>query len=83
MLKKLTSRTAKDWIVSYKKKLTENRAVNRLTMCRTCFTFYYKNSWHFDKPSYFEVDEKEIPVRFMMCPTCLDLEVASYEMESA
>jgi hypothetical protein len=72
MLKKLKSGT-RDLVLNYKK----------LTMCKKCYTFYYKNSWHFEMPGNIkESPEQEIPVLFLQCPSCLEDENASYEMES-
>ena len=82
MLKKFKL-SAQDWVSRHKKRISENKDSKKLTMCKKCYTFYYKNSWHFDKPAYLEVDEeKEIPVQFTECPACLEQEVSSYEMES-
>ncbi len=61
----------------------KNHDTKKLTMCWKCFTFYYKNSWHFEKPEYLNRDyEREIPVRFTECPACLEQELALYESES-
>jgi len=82
MLKKFKS-NAKDWVLSHQKRLAVEEGPKRLTMCKKCYTFYYKNSWHFDKPVYLETSrEEEIPVRFTECPACLEQETSYYEMES-
>jgi len=82
MLKKFKSK-AEDWVSNHNKRLSEGKSLKRLTMCKKCYTFYYKNSWHFEKPEYLNQErEEEIPVRFTECPACLEQEMASYEMES-
>jgi len=54
-----------------------------LTMCKKCFTFYYKNSWHFERPEYLnQDDEVKIPVHFKVCLACMEQEQALYETES-
>jgi hypothetical protein len=56
------------------------KELKRLTMCKKCYTFNYKNSWHFYKPPYLETDrENEVFVRFTMCPACLEEETNFYE----
>ena len=82
MLKKLKM-NAQDWVLSHKKRFSQNNGSKKLTMCKKCYTFYYKNSWHFDNPLYLDIDrEEEIPVRFTECPACLEQEASLYEMES-
>jgi hypothetical protein len=81
MLKKLKLVT-RDWALSNKKKFPQNRNFRMLTMCKKCYTFYYKNSWHFESPNYLNIDsDKELPVRFTQCPACLEQEQALYERE--
>lgn len=54
-----------------------------LTMCKKCFTFYYKNSWHFERPAYLNRDDElEIPVHFTECLACMEQDQAQYETES-
>ena len=82
MLKKI-SLSAEQWVASHKKRVAESRDVRKLAMCKKCYTFYYQNSWHFDKPVYLDLDaEEEIPVRFTECPACLEQEESLNEMES-
>ena len=82
MLKKLKL-SAQDWVLSHKKRFSESNGPRKLSMCKKCYTFYYKNSWHFDKPLYLETDsEEEIPVKFTECPACLEQDAASYENET-
>ncbi len=82
MLKRIQSK-AQSWVSNHNKRLGDAKSLRRLTMCKKCFTFYYKNSWHFEKPAYLETeDEREIPVRFTQCPACLEQEMSFYEMES-
>ncbi len=51
-------------------------------MCKKCFTFYYKNSWHFERPEYLNrEDEVEVPVHFTECHACLEQDEAQYETE--
>ena len=83
MLKNFKTK-AEDWVSGHKKRISDgSRDMKKLTMCKKCFTFYYKNSWHFERPLYLEDEgEKEIPVRFTECPACLEQETAFYETES-
>lgn len=81
MLKKIKMQ-AEDWVANHNKRLMEGKSLKRLTMCKKCYTFYYKNSWHFERPvALDEEQEHEIPVRFTQCPACLEQEVASYEID--
>ena len=85
MIKNLNLKVkAEDWVAGHKKRISEgHQNLKKITMCKKCFTFYYKNSWHFERPVYLDLDrEDEIPVRFTECPACLEMEVASYETES-
>lgn len=82
MLKQIKS-NVENWVTKNNKRIRESQVVKKLTMCKKCYTFYYKNSWHFDKPISLEpIGEEEIPVKFVECPACLEQEVATYEMES-
>ncbi len=83
MLKKL-KRNANNWITDNKKKISfMGHTGKRLTMCKSCYTFYYKRSWHFERPAYLENDhEEDIPVRFTKCPACMEQEIALYEREN-
>jgi hypothetical protein len=80
MLKKLKLHT-KEWILNHKKGFLRARSHKRLIMCKKCYTFNYKNSWHFYKPQSLELDGgDDVSVRFTECPTCLQEEAASYEV---
>lgn len=82
MLKKLKL-SASDWIVSRKKRLSKGESPGKVTMCKKCYTFYYKNSWHLERPAYIEENiDAEIPVRFTECLLCLEQEIASYGAEN-
>ncbi len=82
MLKKIKTQ-ARDWVVSSRKRFLGDKSSKKLTMCKKCFTFYYRNSWHFDKPMVLETDrDEEIPVQFTKCNACLDQESIFYEVES-
>jgi hypothetical protein len=57
-------------------------STHRVTMCKKCYTFYYRNTWNFDKPMTLETDQDEdIPVHFTKCTACLEQESAFYERE--
>lgn len=80
MLKKIKSMT-EDFL------LDRNRSVKSefrtLTMCKECYTFYYKKSWHFERPEYLkDYIDQEVPVRFTQCPACVEQELAMYDSES-
>ena len=82
MLKDIKSK-AQDWVSGHNKRISERKNFGKLKICKKCLTFYYKNSWHFERPLYLEQDiEQEIPVRFTECPACLEQEEAFYESES-
>ncbi len=82
MLKKIKL-NAQDWVMNHKKRILSDNSTKKLTMCKKCYTFYYKHSWHFDNPLNLEADrEQEIPVRFTECPACLEQEASLYEVES-
>ena len=85
MLKKFKS-FAKDWADGERKKFQKVRSFKfrTLTMCDKCYSFYYKNSWHFKRPEYLEgYREEEMHVRFTKCPACVEEEESLYEMESS
>jgi len=68
MLKSLKTK-AEEWVSDYKK---NQKSFGKIKMCKICHTFYYKNSWHFERPEYLDRnDDQEIPVRFTECPACL------------
>ena len=74
---------AKDWASDSKKRLPRIKNSRNLIMCERCYSFYYKNSWHFERPEYLsEVREEEIPVLFRKCVACLEEEDSLYNMES-
>ncbi|MBA3732863.1 hypothetical protein H0W91_00630 [Patescibacteria group bacterium] len=82
MLRKFKS-IANDWVTTQKKRYPNNRAFKSLTMCKKCYTFYYKKSWHFERPDFIDLAaEEEIPVKFTQCPACLEQELSLYENES-
>lgn len=81
MLKKFKS-AARDWALGHKERSSEDKTFKMLTMCKQCYTFYYRNSWHFERPEYLEqTSEQELPVKFVQCPACLEQELAMYEKE--
>lgn len=82
MLRKIKA-GVKEWALDQKRRQRINKNFKRLTMCKKCYTFYYKNSWHFYKPADIEIDQnEEIPVRFTECSACLDQEFNSLEIDS-
>ncbi len=84
MLKKFQSiaQDAKDW-VSNQQRRPKGRGLKALTMCKKCYTFYYKKSWHFERPLILDQNpDQEIPVRFTECPACLEQEVSFYDGET-
>lgn len=79
MLTKLKTKTM-DWAAGQHKKLTREKSQKAVTMCEKCYTFYYKNSWHFEKPQEVSTSENyTVPVHFTQCPACLEQEVSLYE----
>ncbi|OHA21003.1 MAG: hypothetical protein A2849_01700 [Candidatus Taylorbacteria bacterium RIFCSPHIGHO2_01_FULL_51_15] len=74
---------AKDWAIGAANKVPRGRRVRTLTMCRKCYTFFYRNSWHFERPDYLRMDQDlEIPVRFTECQACMEQEMAFYDMDA-
>jgi hypothetical protein len=72
-----------DWTENKKKKLSQVKNIRSLTMCKQCYTFYYKNSWHFEKPDLLESNrETVLPVKFTQCPVCIEQENALFDVES-
>jgi len=83
MLKKLKL-SAEDWVANHRKnrrlKAEEGR---KLIMCKKCFTFFYNNKWHFEKPDYLERNsDDEVLVSFTECHACMEQDLASYEAGS-
>jgi hypothetical protein len=67
-----------NWGVTNKKKFSRSRKFGALTMCKKCYTFYYKHSWHFYKPEQLEKDTDSIvSVHFTQCPACIEEELAT------
>ena len=70
----------KDWAENQKIRASRVRNLKYLTMCKQCYTFYYKNSWHFEKPELLEYNsEAVLPVKFTQCPMCVEQENALFE----
>ena len=80
MLKHL--KRAGNWVSNYSGSISKSEPSERLTMCSKCYSFYYRNSWHFEKPSLLNREHDEVFVRFTECPPCLEQELAFYETES-
>jgi hypothetical protein len=73
-------KSLKDWGANKRKKFSKARKCGSLTMCKKCFTFYYKHSWHFYKPEQLEKDaDAVISVHFTECPACLEQELLEDE----
>ena len=83
MLKHFSSFTG-DWAMTQSKKVNKSKNRGALKMCKKCYTFYYKNSWHFEKPKQLEGGEGEpvVSICFTECPACLEEEMSSYNMET-
>lgn len=80
MLRNIKSIT-EDWMLGEIRNANSN--FRALTMCKTCHTFYYGRSWHFERPEYLDdYSEQEVPVRFTECPSCVEEKLASYDAES-
>lgn len=81
MLKHIKSFT-NNRAMRYMKEFNERRNFKSLKMCKKCYTFYYKNSWHIDRPEQLEGDTEPIVfVRFTECPACLEEGLALYDAE--
>jgi hypothetical protein len=54
----------------------------KLTMCKKCYSFYYKKVWHFEAPDVVrDEEEPEVAVRFSQCPACVEQELTLYERD--
>lgn len=72
----------RDNAIGYVREFNKKRNFGLLKMCKKCYTFYHKNSWHFDRPEQLEVEaEPIVTVRFTECPACLEEELAVYDAE--
>jgi hypothetical protein len=74
----------KDWKISPKGRVNKGKKFRAVTMCKRCYTFFYRNSWRIERP--LEVnhnDNSEVPVRFTECPACIEQELAMYDSEIA
>jgi len=82
MLKKIRS-GAKSFVLDYKNRLLDKSSLEKLTMCKKCYTFYYGSSWHFEMPENLKkYPEEEVPVTFTLCSACRVEEEALYENEA-
>jgi len=82
MLTKLKVLTKK-WAKQERQRFPRTRNFKAITMCKQCYTFYYKKSWHFEMPVELDSDnEDQVPVKFTQCSACLEQELASYGFES-
>jgi hypothetical protein len=60
------------WGEKTKKKFTKGKNFGGLTMCKKCYTFYYKHSWHLYRPEQLEKDNDSVfAVHFTECLSCL------------
>lgn len=74
---------AMEWSEGRDKKFSRRKAFQALTMCDKCYTYYYKSSWHFEKPENFPSEhDAAVPVRFTRCAACLEQDEALYVAES-
>jgi len=80
MLKKVR----RDWANAEIKRLAGHNTIKPVIMCKSCYSFYYKNSWNLKKPAYLnDYPEEEVSVRLTKCGACLEEENAEYERESS
>ena len=84
MLKHYKSYTH-SWTESKMRKSDKGNSLRSLKMCKKCYTFYYKNSWVYDKPKQQNSwdDEPTISICFTECPACLSEESSKSELESS
>ena len=70
------------WKAPHGRKSLKTRLFGRLTMCKECYTFYYKHSWHFYKPKQLvDQDDSTLSVHFTKCPACLAQDAVMEEPE--
>jgi len=70
----ITFKTAvQEWARQKSKAFPENETFKILTMCKRCYAFYYKNSWHSEKPDGIDYHRNStIPIRLTRCGACLE-----------
>lgn len=74
---------AENWAVNKNQTLSKKRNATNLTMCKECYTFQYGKLWRFERPELLKSSrESVLSVKFTQCPTCIEQENASYELES-
>ncbi|OHA18185.1 MAG: hypothetical protein A2664_01805 [Candidatus Taylorbacteria bacterium RIFCSPHIGHO2_01_FULL_46_22b] len=81
MLKKIFS-DEKGGVVLHSKSLARVYGLERTTMCKKCYAFYYKNSWHFERPELLDEEVGEVLIHFTQCTDCLEQENVFFETES-
>lgn len=80
MLKKI--RSLSPWGAHAKKKFSGSKKCSSLTMCKKCYTFYYKHSWHFYRPKQLDKSiDYFVSVHFTECPSCLEQDLAEENRE--
>jgi len=63
-----------------------NEDMEILQMCRKCYSFKYDNGWHFERPDRLqeldvEAESEGTSVQFSQCPSCIEEDIAIFEME--
>jgi NMD protein affecting ribosome stability and mRNA decay len=58
----------------------EFAAKKGLLICEKCNIFYYKKSWHHNADKFIaEREDKDLPLNFILCPTCQMVKNKQYE----
>ncbi|MDB5259026.1 MAG: hypothetical protein JWO73_234 [Candidatus Taylorbacteria bacterium] len=77
MLRKLNAIVKTAAANQMKRASAAKKSLKKITMCKKCHTFFYRNSWRFESPSYLnDVIDDEIPVRFTQCLACMEQDMA-------
>ena len=74
---------AENWAIKKNQTLPNKKNSVTLTMCKECYTFRYGKLWRFERPELLKSSrEPVLAVKFTQCPTCIEQENATHELES-
>ena len=74
MLKNIKSE-ATNWMLAHQSKFSRESSQMRLTMCKKCYAFNYKNNWQFYRPQNLAENRGDtFFVKFTQCPMCIEEE---------
>jgi len=62
----------------------KNSRVNKVTMCKKCYAFYYRSVWHFEAPEFVRngvPSSQAVSLRLSECPSCIEMDLAMMERD--